>query len=202
MVFEVFGISLIPIIAGAGLFAIAIGFGAQSTVEDFIRGVFMLGEDQFGVGDRIDVGDVNGYVERVTLRTTVIRDPNGILWHVPNSEIDYVANENQQSNRAVVEISIPYGSDMREAMEVLEQAADRACADPAWHESVQGEPEVRGIQLLETHDISVRIQVWVEPGDKRQFQRHLRLYLQEGLDDSGYGSPNPTYDVRLKEPAA
>lgn len=202
MIFELFGISLVPIIAGAGLLSIAIGFGAQSIVEDFLRGIFMLGEDQFGVGDRVDVGSVNGFVERVTLRTTVIRDPNGILWHLPNSEINFVANENQQSNRAVVEISIPYGSDMRGAMEVLKEAADRACADPEWSDSVQRAPEVRGIQGLETHDVLVRVQVWVEPGDKRQFQRHLRLYLQEGLDDSGYGSPNPTYDIWLKAPAA
>ncbi|MGI9609206.1 MAG: mechanosensitive ion channel family protein [Acidimicrobiia bacterium] len=202
MIFEVFGISLMPIIAGAGLLSIAIGFGAQSTVEDFLRGFFMLAEDQFGVGDRIDVGDVNGYVERVTLRTTVIRDPDGILWHVPNSQVDFVANENQQSNRAVVEVSIPYGSDIRGAMKVLKEAADRACDDPEWQESVQRAPEVRGIQELETHDILVRVQVWVEPGDKRQFQRHLRLYLQEGLDESGLGSPNPTYDIRLREAAA
>ncbi len=198
MILATFGISVVPAIASAGVLAIAIGFGAQSVVEDFLRGIFMLAEDQFGIGDRIDVGSVNGYVERVTLRTTVIRDPDGVLWHMPNSEINYVANEFQESNRAVVEIAIPYGSDMRNAMEVLGEAAERACADPEWTELVHGSPEVRGIQELEAHDISVRVQVWVDPGKKRPFQRHLRLYLQEGLDDAGFGSPNPAYDVWLK----
>ncbi len=198
MILATLGISVIPAIASAGVLAIAVGFGAQSIVEDFLRGIFMLAEDQFGIGDRIDVGTVNGYVERVTLRTTVIRDPNGVLWHMPNSEISYVANEFQESSRAVVEIAIPYGSDMRNAMEVLGHAAEQACADPEWSELVHGVPEVRGIQELEAHNISVRVQVWVDAGEKRPFQRHLRLYLQEGLDEAGFGSPNPAYDVWLK----
>ena len=198
MILATLGIEIVPAIASAGVLAIAVGFGAQSVVEDFLRGIFMLAEDQFGVGDRIDVGSVNGYVERVTLRTTVIRDPDGMLWHMPNSEINYVANEFQESNRAVVEISIPYGSDMRGAMETLGKAAERACADPEWTKLVHGSPEVRGIQELDTHDVVVRVQVWVDPGKKRPFQRHLRLYLQEGLDAEGFGSPNPSYDVWLK----
>ena len=198
MILATFGIAVVSAIASAGVLAIAIGFGAQSIVEDVLRGVFMLAEDQFGVGDRVDVGTVNGYVERVTLRTTVIRDPDGVLWHMPNSEINYVANESQESSRAVVEIAIPYGSDMRGAMEVLHQAADLACSDPEWSDSVKGSAEVRGIQQLGDHEVVVRVQVWVAPGSKRSFQRHLRLYLQEGLDAAGFGSPNPSYDVWLK----
>ena len=199
MILAALGISIMPIIASAGILGLAIGFGAQSVVEDFLRGIFMLGEDQFGVGDRVDVGTVNGYVERVTLRTTVIRDPNGMLWHMPNSEINHLANEHQGSNRAVVEIGIPYGSDMRAAMEVLHAAASRACADPEWSEKVERGPQVRGIQDLADHDVAIRVQVWVEGGSMRPFQRHLRLYLQEGLDEAGYGSPNPAYDIYVKE---
>ena len=198
MILATIGITIVPIIASAGILGLAIGFGAQSVVEDFLRGIFMLAEDQFGVGDRVDVGTVNGYVERVTLRTTVIRDPNGLLWHMPNSQINYLANENQGSNRAVVEIAIPYGSDMRAAMEVLDAAAQRACADPEWSDQVTGEPQVRGIQDLADHDVRVRVQVWVSPGSMRPFQRHFRLHLQEGLDNAGYGSPNPAYDVFLR----
>ena len=198
MILATFGIAVIPAIASAGVLAIAIGFGAQSVVEDLLRGVFMLAEDQFGVGDRVDVGTVNGYVERVTLRTMVIRDPDGTLWHMPNSEIDYVANESQESSRAVVEISIPYGSDMRAAMEVLGDAAELACAAPEWKEFVHGSPQVRGIQELGAHDVVVSVQVWIDAGKKRPFQRHLRLYLQESLDEAGLGSPNPSYDVWLK----
>ncbi|TDI54714.1 MAG: mechanosensitive ion channel family protein [Acidobacteria bacterium] len=199
IILATFGIAVVPAIASAGVLAIAIGFGAQSIVEDLLRGVFMLAEDQFGVGDRVDVGTVNGYVERVTLRTMVIRDSDGVLWHMPNSEINYVANESQESSRAVVEIAIPYGSDMRGAMKILQHAADLACSDSEWSDIVKGPAEVRGIQQLGDHEVMVRVQVWVAPGSKRPFQRHLRLYLQEGLDEAGLGnSPKPSIDVWLK----
>ena len=126
---EVLGISLIPVIASAGVLALAIGFGAQSVVEDLLRGVCMLAEDQFGGGDRIDTGSVNGYVERVTLRTTVIKDPHGTLWHVPNSQIDWVTNEAQKTSRATIEIGVPYTVDLEEVMAVLKRATDADAAD-------------------------------------------------------------------------
>ncbi|MGI9643004.1 MAG: mechanosensitive ion channel family protein, partial [Acidimicrobiia bacterium] len=145
MILDQLGISIVPIIASSGILSLAFGFGAQSVVEDFLRGLFMLGEDQFGVGDRIDIGKVNGFVERVTLRTTVIRDPNGVLWHVPNSEIDYVANEHQKSNRAVVDIGVTYDADIDHAMAVLEDAAQIAIDDPEWSDRVMSEPQIRGV---------------------------------------------------------
>ena len=114
LMLEAVGVSVIAIIASAGVIGLAVGFGAQSVVEDLLRGVFMLAEDQFGVGDRISVGPVNGYVERVTLRTTVIRDSQGTLWHVPNSQIDWVANEAQKTSRATIEFGVSYTADLDE----------------------------------------------------------------------------------------
>ncbi|MDX2381238.1 MAG: mechanosensitive ion channel, partial [Acidimicrobiia bacterium] len=108
LVLEQLGIDIVASLASAGVLALAIGFGAQSIVADLFAGVFMLSEDQLGVDDRVDVGVVDGYVVRVTPRTTVIRDPNGKLWHVPNSQIDYVANETQSWARATVTVSIPF----------------------------------------------------------------------------------------------
>ena len=195
---ETIGISIMPIIASAGILGLAIGFGAQSVVEDFLRGIFMLGEDQFGVGDRVDVGSVNGYIERVTLRTTIIKDPNGTLWHIPNSEINYVANETQESSRAVVEVNLAYAADIDRAMEVLAEAAEAACADPEWSEHITGEPAVRGVQDLKYDDYTIRVQVWVDPGDKRQFQRHLRKFLKEGLERSDLPHPNDGYDIWVR----
>ena len=200
MILDQLGISIVPVIASAGIVSLAFGFGAQSIVEDFLRGVFMLGEDQFGVGDRIDIGKVNGFVERVTLRTTVIRDPNGVLWHVPNSEIDYVANEHQQSNRAVVEIGVTYDVDIDHAMAVLETAAQTAIDDPEWRDRVVSEPQVRGVQDLGDFEVIIRVQVWVTGGDMRQFQRHLRQKLKEGLQAANIEMPNPAVDVRLRGP--
>jgi small-conductance mechanosensitive channel len=171
LMLEVVGISMIPIIPSAGVLSLAIGFGAQSVVEDLLRGVVMLAEDQFGVGDRICVGSVNGYVERVTLRTTVIRDTQGTLWYVPNSQIDWVANEAQETSRATIEIGVSYNADLDDAMEVLLQAAPSAAADPAWQEHVTRPPEVSGVQDLADDAVNIRVIVWVDAGERRKFER-------------------------------
>jgi small conductance mechanosensitive channel len=202
MMLDVFGVSLIPVIASAGVLGLAIGFGAQSVVEDLLRGVFMLAEDQFGVGDRIDVGSVNGYVERVTLRTTVIRDTTGTLWHVPNSQIDWVANEAQQSSRATIEIGVSYTADLDEATEVLLRAAQAAAADPDWSEFVQRPPEVSGVQELGDDAVNIRVIVWVEAGERRRFERVLRRLLKEALDAAGVEMPNRQVDVWMRDQAA
>jgi small-conductance mechanosensitive channel len=198
----VFGISVIPVIASAGVLAIAIGFGAQSVVEDLLRGVFMLAEDQFGVGDRISVGPVNGYVERVTLRTTVIRDSEGTLWHVPNSEIDWVANEAQETSRATIEIGVSYTADLDKATGVLLQAAEAAAEDPAWQEYITGPPEVSGIQELADDAVNIRVIVWVDAGERRKFERHLRRQLKDAVDAAGIETPNRQIDVWMRGEAA
>lgn len=202
MTLTVFGISVIPVIASAGVLAIAIGFGAQSVVEDLLRGVFMLTEDQFGVGDRVDLGPVNGYVERVTLRTTVIRDTRGTLWHVPNSEINWVANEAQETSRATIEIGVSYTADLDEAMAVLQHAAEDATSDPAWQKHVTRPPEVSGVQELSDDAVNIRVIVWVDAGERRKFERHLRRQLKEALDTAGIEMPNRQVDVWMRDQSA
>ena len=202
LMLEVFGISVIPVIATAGVLAIAIGFGAQSIVEDLLRGVFMLAEDQFGVGDRVSVGKVNGYVERVTLRTVVIRDTQGTLWHVPNSQIDWVANEAQETSRATIEIGVSYTAALDDAMDVLLQAAEDAAADPEWQEHIKSPPEVSGVQDLADDAVRIRVIVWVAAGERRRFERHLRRQLKDALDAAGIEMPNRQVDVWMRSQAA
>jgi len=201
LMLEVVGISVIPLIAGAGVLGLAIGFGAQSVVEDLLRGLFMLAEDQFGVGDRVDVGSVNGVVERVTLRTVVIRDSTGTLWHVPNSEINRVANEAQQSSRATVEIGVSYGADLDEAMTVLQAASDGVAAEAEWEDKVQRSPEVLGVEELGDDAVNIRVIVWVDAGERRRFERDLRRRLKEALDEAGIEMPNRQVDVWLRDQA-
>lgn len=198
MILELVGVSIAPLVASAGILGLAVGFGAQSIVEDLLRGLFMLGEDQFGVGDRVNVGTVDGFVERLTLRTVLIRDSNGVLWHVPNSELTFVANENQRSNRAVVDIGVSYTTDLSYAMEVLEAAAARACEDADWRDAVISAPEVLGVQELGASAVIIRVTVWVEAGRMRRFERMLRQHLKEALDAAGIEMPNITYDVWLR----
>ena len=123
MILEVIGFGVITAITSAGVLGLAIAFGAQSVVEDVFKGVFMIIEDQFGVGDRIDVGSTEGFVERVTLRTTVLRDPDGRLWYIPNSEIARVRNETQSWARARLEMGVSYDTDLRQASGGLDKAA-------------------------------------------------------------------------------
>lgn len=197
-ILETLGIGIVAIIATAGVLGLAIGFGAQSLVEDLLRGVFMLAEDQMGVGDRVDVGVVNGTVERVTLRTAVIRDPEGTMWHVPNSEINRVANERQLASRASVEIGVSYDCNLREAMALMGQAAQTAADQPEWQEYVTKPPEVQGVQELGDDAVSIRVVVWVAAGERRRFERHLRLALKEAMDEAKIELPNRQLDVWLR----
>ena len=199
MILDLVGVSVAPLLASAGIAGVAIGFGAQRLVEDVITGLFMLIEDQFGVGDRIDVDLVEGTVEGLTLRSTVLRDPDGTLWHIPNSEIRRVANESQLWSRAVVDIGIAYGTPIDRALEVLGRAANALAGDPAWEDRVRSEPEVLGIQELGGDSVNIRVTARVEPGSRRQFERELRKALMEALDRADVEIPNRQLDVWFRE---
>lgn len=197
LILELLGISALTTIASAGVFALAIGFGAQSVVADLFAGLFMLAEDQLGVGDRVDVGPVNGYVERMTLRTTVVRAPDGTLWHVPNSEIRYVANEAQSWARATVLITVAYGEDMSRASRVLRDAAAELCASTEWRDDVLEDPTVQAGQDL-GDGVDVRVCVHVRPTSRRSIERALRVELVAALRREGIEMPNSAFDVYMR----
>ena len=126
------GINLGPIVASAGIVGVALGFGAQNLVKDFLSGIFMILEDQYGVGDVIDlgVGDANGTVEAVGLRITRLRDVKGQVWHVRNGEVVRVGNKSQGWSRAVLDVPVAYGNDVAEASAVIKRRRRRAVAGP------------------------------------------------------------------------
>ena len=129
------GINLGPLIAAAGIAGVALGFGAQSLVKDFLAGIFLLVEDQYGVGDIIDIGEVSGTlvtgtVEGVSLRATRLRSTNGTVWHVPNGTILRVGNMSQQWARALLDVSVVYGSDLDLAQAVIKRGRRRGVAGP------------------------------------------------------------------------
>ena len=123
------GVNLAPLLAGAGIAGIALGFGAQSLVRDFLSGLFMFVEDQYGVGDVIDVGLATGTVEALTLRTTRLRDVQGVVWHVPNGEIHRVGNKSKLWSRAVIDVAIRYDADVDAALDVISEAANTVRRD-------------------------------------------------------------------------
>jgi small conductance mechanosensitive channel len=169
-----FEINLGPLLAGAGIVGVAVGFGAQTLVRDFLSGVFMLIEDQFGVGDVIDAGEASGVVEGLSLRTTRLRDVDGTVWHIPNGEIKRVGNKSQDWSRAVFDIEVSYGTDVRRAEAILKDVADQLWHDDHWSALVVEEPEVWGVEGLGTTGITLRTVVKTRPGDQSVFLRELR----------------------------
>ena len=169
----------------------AVGFGAQSLVKDFLSGIFMLIEDQYGVGDIIDVGPTSGVVEEVKLRTTQVRDVSGTLWHIPNGEIARVANMSQEWARAVLDIEVAYDTDLGHAMAVIKAVADEVWTDNLAHATIIEEPEIWGVQSFGADAIAIRLVAKVEPGEQWATGREIRRRLKDAFDEAGIDIPFP-----------
>lgn len=183
------GLNLAPFLAGAGILGIALGFGAQSLVKDFISGLFILVEDQFGVGDIVDLEQQTmGTVEAVSLRTTRLRSVDGTVWHVPNGEIRRVGNKSQHWSRALLDVEVAYETDIERAKAVIKRVADEL-----WHErdDILEEPEVWGVEQLGPNSIVIRLVVKTRPSDQYPVSRELRQRLKETFDAEGIESPYP-----------
>ena len=181
------GINLAPLLASAGVVGIAIGFGAQNLVRDYLSGVFMLVEDQYGVGDVITVGDATGTVETVTLRITRLRDVNGIVWHVRNGAIEKVGNESQGWARAVIDFPVPYAADLTTIRGVLSATASSLWDEPVWRAVMLEEPEVWGAQEVSSSEVTMRIVVKTAPLRQWEVEREVRARVKSALDVAGIG---------------
>jgi moderate conductance mechanosensitive channel len=199
-----FGVNLGPLIAGAGIIGIALGFGAQGLVRDFLSGVSMLAEDQFGVGDTIDVGDATGVVEGVSLRTTRVRDVTGTLWHVPNGEIRRVGNMSQEWSRALLDIGIAYGADIDTAAEIIGAVATDMAHEPEHRESFLDEPEVWGVENLGADSVAIRLVIKTQPGRQWAIARELRRRIKNAFDAAGIEIPfsQRTVWLRTEQPVS
>jgi len=203
---SVLGLRVGPLIAGAGIAGVALGFGAQSMVKDFLGGMFMLIEDQFGVGDVIDVSatvdgttGVTGTVEEVTLRITSVRDVNGTIWHIPNGEIRRVGNMSQGWARALLDVPVPYGTDLEVAQSIVTQVAHDVTHAPAYRPEVLGEPEVWGVEDLGPDAVLIRLVIKTRPGEQWPIMRALRAELHNAFVAAGIERPFAQHDVYLHE---
>lgn len=192
------GFDLAPMIAGAGIVGVAVGFGAQSLVADFLSGLFMLMEDQYGVGDWVDVGETSGTVEHVGLRTTRIRSLDGLLWTVRNGEIVRTANANQGWGRAVVDIGVGYDVDLDEAQALIHEVAMDARNDAELAPKFQDDPEIWGIQELGDDAVTIRLVIKSSPGDQWGLARAMRLRIKQALDERGMEIPFPQRTIWLR----
>jgi small conductance mechanosensitive channel len=186
-----FDVNLGPLIAGAGIAGIALGFGAQSIVKDFLSGFFMLVEDQYAIGDIIDIGEASGTVEAISLRTTQLRDVNGTLWYVPNGEIHRVANKSQQWARAVLDIEVAYDTDIAQATRVIKEAADAVWEEHLPKATIIEEPEIWGVEQFGESAIAIRLVVKTEPGEQFMTARVIRGRLVEAFEREGIEIPFP-----------
>ena len=188
-VLHVLGVRLGPLLTGAGLIGVALGFGAQSLIRDFIAGVFILVEDQFGVGDWVDLGEVTGAVEAVTLRATRIRSVDGTVWHLSNGQIQRAGNMSQHWSRALLDVQIALDSDIDRAREAMKRVADEL-----WHEdrAIIEEPEVWGVQSLGPAGITIRLVAKTKPLEQWRITRLLRERIKAELDREGIDVPPPT----------
>jgi small conductance mechanosensitive channel len=163
---------------GAGL-----GFGAQSLIKDLISGLFIVFEDQFGVGDTVDLGETTGVVESVGLRVTQVRDFNGVLWYVRNGEVIRVGNHTQGWSRSMLDIALPYDSEVSAAQNLLLEVARKVAAQNP--DLVIGEPEAWGIQIMTGDQVVIRVVQRTKSGKSDEIGRQLKLEAKMALDAAG-----------------
>lgn len=186
--FNIFGLSVASLIAGAGIVGLAIGFGAQGLVSDVVTGFFLLLEKQIDVNDYVTVGAIDGVVESVGLRTTQIRSFDGTLNFIPNRDITTVSNHSRGNMRALVDIGVSYDENIDEAMAVLKTVCEKVAKDNA--AIVEG-PDVIGVQAFGASDVTLRIIAKAKSGEQWGVERELRKAIKEALDANSIEIPFP-----------
>lgn len=185
-ILAVLGVSLAAILASAGVVGVALGFGAQNLVRDVLAGWFILAEDRYGVGDVIDAGaPAVGTVERVTLRSTRLRDINGTVWHVANGEMPRVGNKSQSWSRAVVDVVVASDADLEAARQILQDVGAELRSDPDWSDVVTSEPNVLGVQRIDPMGVTLRVLADTSPGEQFPVEREFRLRVLRAFEAAG-----------------
>ncbi len=184
-----------PVLASAGVAGVALGFGAQTLVKDFLSGLFILIEDQFGVGDVVNLGEATGTVEAIGLRVTQVRDLSGTLWYVRNGEILRVGNMTQGWSRALVEVLVSSDGDVDRATEVLREAAADVAADEKLAKSFLGDPEVTAFEDLSAESVRLRLMVKTAPAQQWVVQRALRGRIRERFAAAGVPLALPRREI-------
>ena len=191
MVLSELGVNIAPIIASAGILGLALGFGAQSLVRDFLSGIFMIVEDQYGVGDVVDVGEASGTVEAVSLRVTRLRDLSGTVWYVPNGAIVRVGNMSQNWSRAVVDVNVAYREDLARVQRVLREVAHDLWEDEDFNGVIIEEPEVTGVEVFGPESVTLRVLLKTAPMEQWGVARALRQRIKARFDHEGIEIPLP-----------
>ena len=183
------GMPLAPLLTSAGIGGVAIGFGAQSLVKDFLSGIFMIIEDQYGVGDLVDTGEAVGTVEEVTLRVTRLRDASGVVWFIRNGEIIRIGNKSQGWAVATIDIPVAYDEDPARVIPLLREVSAQVYADPEWSDKLLEEPSVAGVESVSGGTMTLRVFAKTRPGEQWGVPRVIRERAKERFDDEGVRGP-------------
>jgi small-conductance mechanosensitive channel len=192
MILDLLGIPLAPLLASAGVAGLAIGFGAQSLVKDTLSGLFMIVEDQYGVGDVIDTGTAVGTVEEVTLRITRLRDGDGVVWYVRNGEILRLGNRSQGWSVAVVDVQVAYTEDVARVTGILGAATEPLATEAPWKDLLLDPPSVTGIESMAQGLVTLRVTAKVRANERDTVQRELRTRIKSALDAHQIRIPMPS----------
>lgn len=188
-VMSIVGIDVGPMLGAAGVAGVALGFGAQSLVKDFLAGVFMIIEDQYGVGDVVDTGEVIGTVENVSLRVTQLRDASGVTWYVRNGEIIRIGNKSQGWSTALVDIPIAYDENVDRAQRIIRDVVEKLDGESAWDEKLLEQPQVVGVESISGGAITIRVLAKCVAEEHFGVQREIRERVKHAFDREGVRSP-------------
>jgi moderate conductance mechanosensitive channel len=200
MVVAQLGYNIAPLIASAGIVGLALGFGAQSLVKDFLGGIFLILEDQYGVGDSVNLGTASGTIEAVGLRVTRLRDVNGTVWYVRNGEILAVGNMSQEWARTVLDVPVAFSADLGRVREVLQEVAHAVWEDPEYRPDILEEPEVWGVERWDSDGVVMRLVVKTAPLQQWSVARELRERVKDRFDVEGIEIPLPQRMVWRRDP--
>lgn len=188
-VLELMGIPLSPLLASAGVGGVALGFGAQALVKDYLSGIFMILEDQYGVGDYIDTGEAVGTVEEVSLRVTRLRDFDGVVWYVRNGEILRIGNRSQGWSTVMVDLPFSYREDVDHVIDIIRLAVSAMDADEHWGPKLREAPSVLGVETITAGTVSVRVFATCAPNENWGLQREIRRRVKDAFDREGIAGP-------------
>ncbi len=183
------GIKLGPLLATAGVGGVALGFGAQSLVKDFLSGIFMILEDQYGVGDVVDTGEAIGTVEEVSLRVTRLRDGSGVVWYIRNGEIVRIGNKSQGWSTAIVDLPVSYAENIERAVAVIRTVVAQMDEDPAFRDRLLEEPNVVGVESITGNVVTIRVVAKTAPEQQYGVSREIRERVKTAFDEHGIKAP-------------
>ena len=199
LILDALTVDIGPILGGAAIFGLAISFGSQSLVKDVVTGFFILLENQYAVGDVVEISGSTASVEKITLRRTVLRDVKGGLHSIPNGSISSVINFTQGWARVVHHVGVAYDADLSKVEEVIDKVGDEMYADPEWQDKLDEPPRYVGVVSLDDSAVLLRTMFKTQTFENWGAEREFNLRIKKAFDAAGIGIPFPQMDLHVNK---